>query len=295
MDWWGTNLWENAINPVATSTITTCYPSQLYSSVMVGPLDPPSHPSCSLQASADAKDEQGAINSVALPAFNPLVCPLGWNAAMYNATYGVCCPAGFNVLAPNYNSLPSRPFSGAGCVSILGAYQSYAVTSYDTTALLTTVSTAAPSTGTFVHANAFDGIVTGLPTSTAAPSTTSSTTSTSTSSIATSCATPAANVSVTFQIQYPVNQNGETINLYGSTPALGSWVVSASLLMSDAFYTTLYPIWEVTVALAAGTAVQYKYIHFLPDGTYNTTSGANFTLTVSEGCSTTQTVVDTWR
>lgn len=37
MEYHGTNLWVNAINPVPTSTITNCYPSQFYSSVMVRP------------------------------------------------------------------------------------------------------------------------------------------------------------------------------------------------------------------------------------------------------------------
>ncbi|KAK8044971.1 hypothetical protein PG993_004995 [Apiospora rasikravindrae] len=51
MAWRGSRLWENAINPLATSTVTTCYPSQFYSSVM------------------------GTVNSIALPAFEKLVCP----------------------------------------------------------------------------------------------------------------------------------------------------------------------------------------------------------------------------
>jgi len=68
MAWHGPNLWENAIHPVAESVITTCYPSQFYSSVM------------------------GAINSVALPAFSALVCPDKWVTWNYNTTYIVCCP-----------------------------------------------------------------------------------------------------------------------------------------------------------------------------------------------------------
>ena len=68
MAWHGPNLWENAIHPVAASVITTCYPSQFYSSVM------------------------GAINSVALPAFSALVCPDNWVAWNYNITYIACCP-----------------------------------------------------------------------------------------------------------------------------------------------------------------------------------------------------------
>ena len=213
---------------------------------------------------------------------------------MYNTTYGVCCPAGFNVIAPYYTANAARPFSGAGCLSLVGAYQPYIITSYDTSTLSATVTTVAPTSGTFVNANAFDGIITGVPPATSTTSTSTSTTTSSTSCSA-GCATPAATVSVTFEIQYAVAQEGESIHVYGSVPALGSWVVNDSVPLLDAYYTNLYPLWEVPVPLAAGTLIQYKYLHYLPDGTYNTTSGANYTLTVAQGCSATQTVSDTWR
>lgn len=68
MSYGGPYLWENSIQPVQTSTITTCFPSQFYSSVM------------------------GMFSSVALPAFSALVCPYEWETFSYNSTYIVCCP-----------------------------------------------------------------------------------------------------------------------------------------------------------------------------------------------------------
>jgi hypothetical protein len=62
------NYWENVIVPAPQKTLTSCYPSQFYSSAV------------------------GAAHSVALPPFNPLVCPSGWSSIPYNSTYVVCCP-----------------------------------------------------------------------------------------------------------------------------------------------------------------------------------------------------------
>jgi hypothetical protein len=64
----GSNYWQNVIVPAPHTTLTSCYPSQFYSSAI------------------------GAANSVSLPPFNPLVCPSSWSALPYNSTYGVCCP-----------------------------------------------------------------------------------------------------------------------------------------------------------------------------------------------------------
>lgn len=64
----GSNYWENVIVPAPHTTLTSCYPSQFYSSAV------------------------GAANSVPLPPFNPLVCPSGWSSLPYNTTYIVCCP-----------------------------------------------------------------------------------------------------------------------------------------------------------------------------------------------------------
>lgn len=114
---------------------------------------------------------------------------------MWNETYGACCPSDFGVYAPYITDYPDRPFYYAACTSNMPANRVYELTSYDSTAYLTTISSAAPSTGTMVRVNAFDGLITGIPTSTAATSTSAAATSS-----ASSCATPAATVSVTFSI-----------------------------------------------------------------------------------------------
>jgi hypothetical protein len=64
----GTNYWQNAILPAPYTTLTSCYPSQFYSSIV------------------------GAANGVSLPPLNPLVCPMGWGPIPYNSTYFSCCP-----------------------------------------------------------------------------------------------------------------------------------------------------------------------------------------------------------
>jgi hypothetical protein len=64
----GTNYWQDPVLPAPHTTLTSCYPSQFYSSIV------------------------GAANGVSLPPFNPLVCPVGWGSISYNETYIACCP-----------------------------------------------------------------------------------------------------------------------------------------------------------------------------------------------------------
>lgn len=64
----GTNYWQNAILPAPHTTLTSCYPSQFYSSIV------------------------GAANGVSLLPLSPLVCPAGWGSIDYNSTYFACCP-----------------------------------------------------------------------------------------------------------------------------------------------------------------------------------------------------------
>ena len=68
MDAYGPYLWANSVNPLSSSTVTTCYPSQFYSSII------------------------GNLNKVKLPAFSALICPNDWETYPYNATYIGCCP-----------------------------------------------------------------------------------------------------------------------------------------------------------------------------------------------------------
>lgn len=59
-------LWENAINPAPHVTLTSCFPSQFYLSIMA--------------------------TASSLPPFNPLICPDKWENYNINDTYVVCCP-----------------------------------------------------------------------------------------------------------------------------------------------------------------------------------------------------------
>jgi hypothetical protein len=67
--------------------------------------------------------------------------------------------SGFGVAAPNYDSNPIRPFSGALCTSWIGPGELYDITSYDASKYLSIVPATAAATGTVVFADAFDGIM----------------------------------------------------------------------------------------------------------------------------------------
>lgn len=61
-------IWNNAIIPVPTSTVASCFPSQFASSVIA------------------------RASGTVLPAFSKLVCPVDWNTHWFNSTYIACCP-----------------------------------------------------------------------------------------------------------------------------------------------------------------------------------------------------------
>ncbi|TVY17051.1 Alpha-amylase A type-3 [Lachnellula arida] len=69
-----------------------------------------------------------------------------------------------------------------------------------------------------------------------------------------SCTT-ATSVAVTFS-KLETTTMGETIKLAGNDTALGNWAPANALALS----ASRYPLWSVTVSLAPGTAVQYKFI-----------------------------------
>lgn len=82
---------------------------------------------------------------------------------------------------------------------------------------------------------------------------------------------------------------GQDIYVAGDNAALGSWAPAAALKLDPA----TYPVWRRTVALPAGTVVQYKYLRKDSAGTVTWESGANRTATVP--ASGTLTLDDTWR
>lgn len=201
----------------------------------------------------------------------------------YNATYGVCCPNGFAVNAPNYLSSTDRPFSEAACTSWFGPQEEYDVTSYDSSAYLTVVAATAPTDGTVVYVNAFDGIIATAP---------FTATSISTSSVA-SC-TAAPTIAVTFRVPYDVNSTsaaaGEYIALVGSTDELSAWNTTESIEMTESFDT-----WSTTVNLLAGEYVEYKFLHYEVYGTFEWSDDPNYSLTVPSGaCISKTTVSNTW-
>jgi len=184
-----------------------------------------------------------------------------------------------------------RPYSGAACTSRLGPGQLYDITSYDSTAFLTVVPTSAPTDGTMIRVNAFDGIMANG----AAPVTQiSSATSTSISSTSGPCPT---SVKVTFQVPFKVTNAaaGESINIIGSVSSLGKWAVADSIRMSQEKYTAADPLWVTTVSLAPGTYVEYKYLHILADGSIVWGADPNFSFTVPTNCVATQANYDAWR
>ncbi|KAI9645913.1 hypothetical protein NHQ30_005350 [Ciborinia camelliae] len=144
-------LWENAINPVPNSTLTSCFPSQFFSSVLA--------------------TESG----IPLPPFSQLICPLNWETYDVNAT-------GFGLYAPNFTDT-QRPGSGAICTSSIWQNVLIDITSYDSTALATIIPTSAPANGTLVLANAFEGVAATATVTTSTTGTSSNTTATFSSSV----------------------------------------------------------------------------------------------------------------
>ena len=82
---------------------------------------------------------------------------------------------------------------------------------------------------------------------------------------------------------------GQSIRVVGNHPALGSWNPASGVTLSAA----TYPVWRAQVAIAAGTAVEYKYVRVDPDGRVTWESGGNRVVTVPT--SGLLALSDTWR
>nr|WP_301330466.1 carbohydrate binding domain-containing protein [Kitasatospora paracochleata] len=103
---------------------------------------------------------------------------------------------------------------------------------------------------------------------------------------------PCASVPAATGASFAVNATttaGQNIYVVGDAAALGGWDTSKALLLSSASY----PVWKLDVTLAAGTAIQYKYLRKDASGTVTWESGANRTATVP--ASGMITLNDTWR
>ncbi|GAA2741291.1 carbohydrate binding domain-containing protein [Kitasatospora cinereorecta] len=103
---------------------------------------------------------------------------------------------------------------------------------------------------------------------------------------------PCASVPATTGASFAVNATttaGQNIYVVGDAAALGGWDTSKALLLSSASY----PVWKLDVTLAAGSAIQYKYLRKDASGAVTWESGANRTATVP--ASGMITLNDTWR
>ncbi|KAH8657061.1 glycoside hydrolase family 13 protein [Tricladium varicosporioides] len=131
-------------------------------------------------------------------------------------------------------------------------------------------------------------------TGTASSTSTKATTTTSSVITTTSSCTAATSVAVTFN-ELVTTTYGQTIKLSGSIAALGSWDTSQAIALSAASYTSSNPLWTVTVSLAPGTVISYKFINVASSGTVTWEADPNRSYTVPSGCATAVTVSGSWQ
>lgn len=125
---------------------------------------------------------------------------------------------------------------------------------------------------------------------TGAATSTNTLASTSTSS---SCAA-ATSVVVTFNEKVTTTY-GETIKIVGNNAQLGNWATGSAVTLSATEYTSSDPLWFVTLSVAPGEVIQYKYINVDSSGTVTWEADPNHTYTVPATCSTAAIVNDTWQ
>lgn len=146
------------------------------------------------------------------------------------------------------------------------------VTSYDSAGSATVFPITAGSQGGFLLATAFDGIA-GIAASAVPTSTTSGAACASTTSLA-----------VTFD-ELVTTVYGDSVYLVGSIPELGNWSPASGVPLSASQYTTSNPLWSVTVDLAPGTVIEYKFVKVNgTDGTTTWEADPNHTFTVPAAC-----------
>ena len=134
------------------------------------------------------------------------------------------------------------------------------------------------------------------------PSTCSSSSATGTYASATNTAWPTASCTAT-PTAVPVRFNeivstsvGDNVSVVGSIAALGSWNVSAALLLSADQYSDVTPLWHGTVSLPTKTNFEYKYVLRQESGDESWESGPNRPFTVPDGCQGSSVIVnDQWK
>lgn len=109
----------------------------------------------------------------------------------------------------------------------------------------------------------------------------------------TACTIPDT-VAITFQ-SHTTTVTGQTIKMVGDIAALGSWNVASGVALSASAYTVADPLWQITLGLAAGTELQYKYVNVAADGTATWENGDNRVFVVPGACATAATVSGVWQ
>lgn len=172
--------------------------------------------------------------------------------------------------------------STCSATSVSGSYSSATSTSFP--------ASETPSTGTGTGTSTKTSSTS---TGTGTTTTTSTTKTTSTSTSSTACAT-ATSVKVTFD-ELVTTTYGETIKISGNIDALGNWDTDDAVALSASQYTSSNPLWSVTITLAAGQTIEYKYINVATDGTVTWEADPNHTITVSASCATATTISNSWQ
>ena len=190
---------------------------------------------------------------------------LTWSyAALLTAT-----DARAGAIPPSWNAGSGNAVPGSCArTSVIGSYVSATATSFPPSQ--TPGSQTATGTAT-------------TPTGTTAP----------TSTTATAC-TAATSVAVTFSERVTTTW-GQTIKIVGDISALGSWNTNNAIALSAANYTSGNPLWFVTINLAAGQVIQYKYIIVASNGAVTWEKDPNHTYTVPASCATAVARADTWQ
>ena len=89
---------------------------------------------------------------------------------------------------------------------------------------------------------------------------------------------------------------GQTVYIVGSIPQLGNWNAASAVALSATKYTNSDPLWFASIALPAGTAVEYKYLIKGSDGNVVVwESDPDRKYTVPANCAGTASQSDTWR
>jgi len=118
------------------------------------------------------------------------------------------------------------------------------------------------------------------------PTTTLATTTTS----AASC--PSV-IAVTFN-EVVTTAVGQTIKIAGNNAQFGNWDAASAIVLSASKYTSSNPVWYVTLNMAPGTVLQYKYIKVESSGVVTWEADPNRSFTVP-ACVASAVVNNSWQ